>query len=561
MEFSDIPLLDEISRNAQEKLLLAQVGQEIQSNLQHIEQVLDSFFRDTARRDDLPGLKPFLKQVYGALKILELEPAVQLLDECESLIDGFSQPGYEPQQEQLEQVAEGLSSLGFYVESVQRGRTDAVQIIDETMARLKPEAAPVATTMEQQEQESADSPATLHIDHPPEEIEDSASVEAGLDEQKHRVQALLQQWQQNPEDGQARGALHQQLTALLQDADLVADNELKALTSEAKRLLEESATPTAELAAAAAALVAPKVAAVTPSAETARLAQETDETVDAEMLEIFLEEADEVLASVSENLAICHAQPSNKDALTTLRRSFHTLKGSGRMVGLWDLGEVAWGIEQLMNKWLQDEKHATPELLAVLGDAYEHFSGWVSGLKSDGAVKIQADDLLARAERLKTGAAAVPAANIAEPAPEIEPQQAAEETPITPELAEAIPEDIPAPADDAEQEIAISLPSEPEEVELTSLLAVEDTAEAPPPDEAITLELPSDEPLPLVEISTEEAPADAESEEETAPALPEIALELDQEAQEIIEPGHEEAPLDTPIEDVSAETVEAEHRT
>jgi chemosensory pili system protein ChpA (sensor histidine kinase/response regulator) len=171
-----------------------------------------------------------------------------------------------------------------------------------------------------------------------------------------------------------REELRQQLSNLQQDADLVADTALKIQATEAKRLLEESAAPTDELVAAAAAMSAPKVAAVAPSAETARLAQETVETIDAEMLEIFLEEADEVLGTVNENLALCHNQPSDKDALTTLRRSFHTLKGSGRMVGLWDLGEVAWGIEQVMNKWLQDEKHATPELLALLSQAYEHFS-------------------------------------------------------------------------------------------------------------------------------------------------------------------------------------------
>ncbi|MFA7316736.1 MAG: Hpt domain-containing protein, partial [Sulfuricella sp.] len=422
----------------------------------------------------------------------------------------------------------------------------------------KPEAAPAATATEP-EQEATDSLVTSHPDHPSDEIDsdENTSVESGLDEQKRHVQALLQQWQQNPGDGQARDALHQQLTSLQQDADLVADSELKSLSSEAKRLLEESATPTAELASAAAALVAPKVAAAAPSAETARLAQETDETIDAEMLEIFLEEADEVLASVNENLSACHAHPGNKDALTTLRRSFHTLKGSGRMVGLWDLGEVAWGVEQLMNKWLQDEKHATPELLAVLGQAYEHFSGWVSALKANGAVKIQADDLLAQAEQLRTGAAPVPAANIAEPAPEIAPEPA-EEAPIAPELAETFLEDISAPPADAGQEIIISLAPEPEEYETAAPSIPDELCTEPPLSEASAFELPADEPLPLVEQDAEQAATAEESEEVIAPELPEIALELAQEAPEIIEPGAEEAPCDTLAEDISPEAGNAE---
>jgi chemosensory pili system protein ChpA (sensor histidine kinase/response regulator) len=46
-------LLDEMTRRAQEKLLVFQVGQEVQVNLQNIEQVLDGFFRDAARRNEL----------------------------------------------------------------------------------------------------------------------------------------------------------------------------------------------------------------------------------------------------------------------------------------------------------------------------------------------------------------------------------------------------------------------------------------------------------------------------------------------------------------------------
>ncbi|HEY5309516.1 MAG TPA: hybrid sensor histidine kinase/response regulator, partial [Casimicrobiaceae bacterium] len=47
---SGAPMLDEMSKRAQERVLLAQVGREIQVNLRHMEQVLDSFFRDNSKR-------------------------------------------------------------------------------------------------------------------------------------------------------------------------------------------------------------------------------------------------------------------------------------------------------------------------------------------------------------------------------------------------------------------------------------------------------------------------------------------------------------------------------
>ena len=47
------PMLDEMSKRAQERVLLAQVGREIQANLRHMEQVLDAFFRDNTKRAEL----------------------------------------------------------------------------------------------------------------------------------------------------------------------------------------------------------------------------------------------------------------------------------------------------------------------------------------------------------------------------------------------------------------------------------------------------------------------------------------------------------------------------
>ena len=89
--------------------------------------------------------------------------------------------------------------------------------------------------------------------------------------------------------------------------------------------------------------------------------------VDAELLAIFLEEADEVLQTIEATLPIAASKPDDREALTTIRRGFHTLKGSGRMVGLMDLGEVAWEIEQVMNRWLEQKRRATPALLDLLG--------------------------------------------------------------------------------------------------------------------------------------------------------------------------------------------------
>ncbi|MCB1968270.1 MAG: Hpt domain-containing protein, partial [Candidatus Accumulibacter sp.] len=119
-----------------------------------------------------------------------------------------------------------------------------------------------------------------------------------------------------------------------------------------------------------------------PSAETIQLSQATTEEVDAEILEIFLEEAGEVLASLDGNFQLLKAQPQDSELLTAIRRSVHTLKGSGRMVGLRDFGEAAWSVEQVLNLWLRQENEVTPVILDLIGQAYTVFVAWVEHLKT-----------------------------------------------------------------------------------------------------------------------------------------------------------------------------------
>ncbi|MDO9063615.1 MAG: Hpt domain-containing protein [Sulfuricella sp.] len=210
---------------------------------------------------------------------------------------------------------------------------------------------------------------------------------------------------------------------------------------------------------------------VAPSRETERLLEASEEAVDAELLETYLEEAAEVLATVSENLQASHEQPGDREALTTIRRGFHTLKGSGRMVGLMDLGEVAWAAEQVMNKWLQDEKAATPALLNFIEQACAAFEQWVGQLQSKGSVVVEADALMAMAEQLqlKSGeetAGAAPQAS-AMPVAVEEKLAPAEEEPAEPieeislpsfDVIEEVAAEIGAPA--VEEPLAIEPPLE-----------------------------------------------------------------------------------------------------
>ena len=80
--------------------------------------------------------------------------------------------------------------------------------------------------------------------------------------------------------------------------------------------------------------------------------EEINEEIDEEIVEIFIEEAEEVLDGLNTLLPAWRDQPQSKDHLADIRRAFHTLKGSGRMVGAEDIGALAWAIEDMLNRVL-----------------------------------------------------------------------------------------------------------------------------------------------------------------------------------------------------------------
>jgi chemosensory pili system protein ChpA (sensor histidine kinase/response regulator) len=319
--------------------LRAQVAREIVANLQHVEQVLDGFARDPAKRETLLALGPYLRQIHGALDILGFARVAQILPLCEKLIAACAQPDHDAVGEDMDWIAEGLSSVGFFLDPCLNGREPAEQAVELFFRRYDKAHAPT----------------------------------------------------------EARGF----------DSTVV-------LPASALR------SPDAHAPAADAAAIA--------AAAAAQLGSASRPPVNEELLAIYLEEAGEVLAGIDGALPLCREQAQNRDALTTIRRGFHTLKGSGRMVGLMDLGEVAWEIEQVMNKWLEQQRPATPELLELIQSASSAFADWVARLRA-GTLHGEVDGagIIERARRLRSMeapalAAIVAAAPAAEPVPPPEPE-------------------------------------------------------------------------------------------------------------------------------------------
>ena len=134
-----------------------------------------------------------------------------------------------------------------------------------------------------------------------------------------------------------------------------------------ERLPEVKVAPAAPAAPAAAraAAPAPPPAARKPAPRPAVM-QVAGERSDPELVEVFIEEAKEEIASIERNLPLWAANLENTEALITIRRSFHTLKGSGRMVGAQLIGEFSWSIENLLNRLINQTLAPTPAMVAFV---------------------------------------------------------------------------------------------------------------------------------------------------------------------------------------------------
>ena len=149
---------------------------------------------------------------------------------------------------------------------------------------------------------------------------------------------------------------------------------------------------------------------------------------DAEMREIFLDEAREVVQTGLQSITALVTNPGDLGEQTTLRRAFHTLKGSSRMVGLKEFGDAAWSLEQLVNTWLAEQKPANDDLLAVCGEAMRQFSLWVEDIAqiADTPWSSQAFRAAADALRLENRRIALVPPGLAQPAltPDVVPTPA-----------------------------------------------------------------------------------------------------------------------------------------
>jgi chemosensory pili system protein ChpA (sensor histidine kinase/response regulator) len=124
--------------------------------------------------------------------------------------------------------------------------------------------------------------------------------------------------------------------------------------------------------------------------------------VDDEIRDIFLEEAGEVRTLLEARLGAFRRDPQERETLTEMRRAFHTLKGSGRMVGALQIGEFAWAVENMLNRCLDGSIPVGQPVVDVVVDAVARLAPLLAAFRA-GQPAPEAAALIDRAQRLAAG--------------------------------------------------------------------------------------------------------------------------------------------------------------
>ena len=436
--------MEELYRRVSDRQTMGSVVQELRASLSEAEKLIDQFFR---RPDDRAVLIPVpnqLSAMRGVLSVLGMDQASAALLRMRDEVDGLASTEVDPQRVAqagvFERLAGNLGALGFLIDmlSVQpqmakslftydadTGTLSAVMGRRDGPLTLGPAAgtAPVEQRLIEQAQSLAfasarDDVSTADVARDLERLshEAQAADQPALAAAVQRAQEGLDQAEGPAGVAVVRGELAEALVDFVATASdpLGLEPEFAAASSAERSRV--GAPITLDFGQGGVGLAAGADSNVGASSDQAAAAEDLSQ--DDEMREIFLEEAHEVLHDAATAQAAWVRAPADLALATTLRRAFHTLKGSSRMVGLKAFGDAAWACEQLYNNHLAGQRAALPPLLDYTAWCLGYLAAWVEDIAAGRAPAHDAATVelaAARVDEQQARAASVEVADLALP--------------------------------------------------------------------------------------------------------------------------------------------------
>jgi chemosensory pili system protein ChpA (sensor histidine kinase/response regulator) len=403
IEISDASLTDNEFRQ-----LVAAVGGEVRVNLGKIEEMLETFAADPGQNALLDAVPGHLNQIQGALQILGQDQAAELVASTLQHIQDLRAGNLTADSAILDALAVAVGTIGAYIEGLERDRPNLESLL--VAARRDMAAALTGKRPHSGNPEALLAEIEQHLtawfgDH-----NDRAAI-AGLQQDLRDVT-----WLAGAQNQERIARISEQMTSLL---DMVGAGDATAEVVDTLRQSYETLVTLArgtlraqELARAPAratsrdkadSVLAPSA----PAAAAGKTASEPAEEADDDIMQIFIEDAREMIALINKTLPDWHADPSSRDVMLDLRRAFHTLKGSGRMVGASDISEFAWAVENMLNKVREGKIGHSGQMFDLLYKARDILPEMVAQLEGGPALQGDVLALRAAAEAISDGRPAI----------------------------------------------------------------------------------------------------------------------------------------------------------
>ncbi len=410
--------------------LVKVVAAEIGTNLEDVVEKFEKYSLNMHLNEILKPIPEKLSQIEGALQILERERAIELVLLINEQVVSMAEGRIRPTTEHVESTALAISAIESYAASLQHDQPTSELIIEramEELLRTAPSDISDRDTAVERVKHIRDE-ADEWLRNPEDKLhlatlrKDMAAIislanrnkDEKLEKIADEVSSLVSLLSEDPEylTDDIMTTFHQSLSILEkltgrlpEEATLIEAEESEDADSGTAEYENDLGIELEEIDVAD---IEPGMGIIEPvEAELDQAGVVADEEVklalvaepearapavfDDEILEIFLEEAREIAVTAKELLNKWKDNTSEEVALTDLRRSFHTLKGSGRMSGAVEFGEFSWSLEELLNQLLAGKFAVSDEIFALLDEALNKLPAMLDGLERHDESNIDVD--------------------------------------------------------------------------------------------------------------------------------------------------------------------------
>ncbi|KUJ82891.1 hybrid sensor histidine kinase/response regulator [Microbulbifer flavimaris] len=297
------------------------VLREARAGLEHVKESVVEYIASHWDSGYLSQVPERLQEVCGGLEMVGYRRAAEIVNACrryisEQLISASAQPDWKL----LDTLADAITSVEYYLER----RAEGVEDADMLLALAEDSVAALGFAVSGVEDPVLTSTEGAFESSPEQSEEDDAL--AGFDMEL--------------ESADTEGANTGEESSWFAASDESGSSDIAQSAAAATDSSADGEPASPEAPA---------------EAQSSGAEEDDDESlIDDEIIEIFLEEAGEVLDTIAEYFPRWAANFGDEEALVEFRRGFHTLKGSGRMVEAADIGELAWAVENMLNRVIDE---------------------------------------------------------------------------------------------------------------------------------------------------------------------------------------------------------------